>query len=203
MAAAGSAHEVTAVDSGAPPVALPQPGGDGVAPGDMPPTRSGRRGVPRWLLIGLSALSVLLLVAVAVLAVQVRSQQQEQSSRDAALDAARRISKISTNVSVANFDQYRQQMLDNITGDFKQQFPATLAAYKKALIDGKVDVTTGVQSAGIVRSDAMTATALVALSGTKKSTQTPPQGAPVFFRMKFDLQNVDGRWLVSNLQFVS
>lgn len=193
---------MTAVDSDAPPVVLPQSGGDGTAAGDTPPTRRGRRGAPRWLLVLLSALSVLLLVAVAVLAVQVRSQQQQANARAGALDAARRISVISLTVSVANFDQYRQQMLDNITGDFKKNFQTTLAAYKTSLIENKVDSTAKVDSAGIVRSDATTATALVALSGLKKNTAAP-QGAPFNPRMKFELQKVDGRWLVSTLQFVA
>lgn len=165
---------------------------------------AGGRGPGRALLTVLAVLTVLLAITVVVLAVQLRGYGRTADARAAALLAARQSALNLTSIDTRDFDADVKRVADGSTGAFLEDFQKRVAdpGFRSALVDSKVISQGKVIDAGLVRSDASNATALVVVDSTVQNTATP-QGRANTYRMQLELELRDGRWLTSSLEFVA
>lgn len=149
----------------------------------------------------LATLCVLLAVAAVVLGVELRGYAQTEDARRDALRAARQSALNLTSIDAEQFDVAVQRVLDGATGDFRREFEDNSENLAKLLADNEVSAEGKVLEAGLVRSDPSNATALVVVDSTVRNTATP-DGRVNTYRMKIEVERVDGRWLTSTLRFV-
>lgn len=157
----------------------------------------------RRLLVGLAVLTLLLGVAAVVLAVQLRGYAKADDAREAALQAARQSALNLTSIDTRDYAADVERVVEGATGDFLVDFQARTAddALKKILDENQVVSEGRVIDAGLVRSDASNATALVVIDSTVKNTASP-EGRVNTYRMQLELERKDGAWLTSTLEFV-
>ncbi|WP_040865334.1 hypothetical protein [Nocardia exalbida] len=163
------------------------------------------RPAPPWRVwaIAVLAAAVVALAGVSLqLWLDVRHNQQDESRDRAALDTARRIA-----VQLVTLDHASaQKSLDAIgadsTGSFRDQWDKISGNFVTVLRNGNVASTGEVKEAGIVTIDDNHATVLTAVTSMVKNTEAP-EGQQRVYRMKMTLDHVDGRWLVSNVEFVA
>lgn len=155
----------------------------------------------RRLLLGLSALGLLLLIALALVAVQLLRYEQVQDRREAALTAARQSALNLTSIDNTTFDQDVKAVLDGATGTFRSDFEARSKDLKQVLTENEVVSEGKVIEAGLIRSDSRNATALVVVDSNVRNTAAP-EGRVNTYRMQLELELRDGRWLTSMLEFV-
>lgn len=134
-------------------------------------------------------------------ALELRDADAEQSGRDAAVAAASQ--QVVGLITVS--DQTTQDDLDALregaTSDFAAELEEQSAALRKALQQQKVVSTGTVASAGVVSWSPEKARVIVAAVGEVKNAGSA--GAPRAYRLQVDLRNVEGRWLVSDMEFVA
>ncbi len=205
-----------ATDEVTPPVPDTVPGreGDGTpssagtspAPPELPPDplNQARRRPTRWtmLVAGLSALLVALLVGAVVMLVHNHGVGQRAEQRLAALAAAQKVATDMTTISAENGGQQIETLIQESTGAFRDQISGDSATFQAALKSGNVASTGVVTAAGVDRLEADTASVLVVVTAMVSDAQTP-QGAMHTYRLSVQLQQVDDRWLISGLEFVS
>lgn len=95
-----------------------------------------------------------------------------------------------------------KQLLAGATADFRSELESQADRLKKALASNKVKAEGEAVSTGVVKLDGDKATVIVAAVGTVKNSNTL-EAEPRNYRLKVDLLNSDGRWLVSGLEFVA
>ncbi|ANQ75442.1 MAG: hypothetical protein WBD41_11215 [Rhodococcus sp. (in: high G+C Gram-positive bacteria)] len=95
-----------------------------------------------------------------------------------------------------------QRVSDGTTGTFHDQFTTSSGGFGDVLNEGQVESTGEVKSVGIIDATDDHATVLAAVTSTVKNTEAP-DGELRVYRMKMTLDQVDGRWLVSNVEFVA
>lgn len=88
------------------------------------------------------------------------------------------------------------------TGDFKSQISDTTGSFSTILKQGQVDSEGKARQVAVVSADDDHATTIAAVTSTVKNSETP-EGQQRVYRMKLDLEQHDGQWLVSNVEFVS
>lgn len=91
---------------------------------------------------------------------------------------------------------------DSTTGDFQKQFTDATGSFATVLTQGEVDSTGEATDAALVSADDNTATVIAAVTSTVKNTEAP-EGQQRVYRMKLTMENIKGRWLASNVEFVS
>ena len=155
----------------------------------------------RRLLLGLCALGLLLLLALALVAFQLLRYEQVEDRREAALAAARQSALNLTSIDNANFDQDVAAVIEGATGTFRSDFEARSKDLKQVLTENQVVSEGKVIEAGLVRSDSRNATALVVVDSNVKNTAAP-EGRVNTYRMQLELELRDGKWLTSMLEFV-
>lgn len=155
----------------------------------------------RRLLLGLAAAGLLLVLAAAVVTVQLVRYERVDDRRDDALRAAKQSALNLTSIDTANFDADVQAVLAGATGAFRTDFEARSKDLKQVLAENKVVSEGKVIEAGLVRSDARNATALVVVDSTVSNTAAP-EGRVNTYRMQLELELRDGAWLTSMLEFV-
>ena len=89
------------------------------------------------------------------------------------------------------------------TGAFKEQYTKSTESVIKILEDNKSVMEGEVLWTGVVAIDADSATVAVATSGTVANKQTDNKPVARNFRLQMELVLEEGRWLTSDLQFVS
>lgn len=102
--------------------------------------------------------------------------------------------------------QQAQESIDAVaagaTGDFAEQYDTATSSVvdvlrrNKSVMDGKV------LWAGVVTVDAYSATVIAATTGTVANVSTDNRPVARYFRLKLDLQRVDGDWKTADLEFV-
>lgn len=156
-----------------------------------------------------SAWSVLIgLVAAAAVASGVhsglvlRDQHRETSGRAAAVAAASTevagLISVSQKTTASEIDRLKA----GATAEFASELGEQSVALRRALQAQKVTSTGSVASAGVVAWEPSRARVLVAAVGevaNRRSTTTTPRA----YRLRVDLRHVDGRWLVSDMEFVA
>jgi Mce-associated membrane protein len=148
------------------------------------------------------------LVAVAALGLgahsglALRDDHRETVGRAAAVAAASAevtgLISVSDKTSTAEIDKLR----GGATADFGSELEEQSTALRRALQSQKVTSTGSVASAGVVAWAPSKARVLVAAVG-EVSNGSSAKATPRAYRLRVDLRNVEGRWLVSDMEFVS
>jgi Mce-associated membrane protein len=94
------------------------------------------------------------------------------------------------------------QLVEGATAGFRDELQAQAGALRKALNQHHVTATGKVVSAGVVQLDGGRATVIVAAAGSVRNKQAQ-RAEPRSYRLRIDLRDDAGRWLVSGLEFVS
>jgi Mce-associated membrane protein len=172
------------------------------APGtDRGGARTWRPG-PR-LLWTLTAL--FLLVAVAVTATLGRAtwqQQRDADNRAAALAAGRQIAVNFVTMNAATFDADTKRVLAESTGSFQKEYSSTLAQLKPVVTANKTVSTVERAEASLVSGDDDSAKVIVGVVAPTSNASTP-KAEKKTYRLRLDLVKVGDAWKVSNLDFVS
>ncbi|MFE6926043.1 hypothetical protein ACFVAV_33870 [Nocardia sp. NPDC057663] len=153
--------------------------------------------------IALLAAAVLILGGVSVkLGMDVRGNALDDDRDGAALAAANRIAVQLVTLNHTSANQNLQAIATDSTGPFRDQWDKISKNFASVLENGKVDSTGEVKESGLVDIDDAHATVLTAVTSTVKNTEAP-EGQQRVYRMKMTLDHSDGRWLVSNVEFVA
>lgn len=176
------------------PAAQAEPAGTTAASAALAPSR-------RRLLLVLSVIGLLLMLALAALAVQALRYDSVDDRRADALRAAKQSALNLTSIDNREFDADVERVLEGSTGAFKTDFEARSKDLESVLTENQVVSQGKVIEAGLVRDDERTATALVVVDSEVRNTAAP-EGRVNTYRMRLELELVDGRWLTSQLEFV-
>jgi Mce-associated membrane protein len=149
------------------------------------------------LLVALPVLAVLCLVLVG----PAWRANQRETSRDAALQAARQeaINLVTVNWQSAPSDV--AHVLGGATGPFHQEFELNADTFTDIVKKAQVMTTGQVMGAGLDQFAPDTARALVAVHSTVRNTQTP-NGEDRDYRIAENLRLIGDRWLVERVEFV-
>ena len=155
----------------------------------------------RRLLLVLSVVGLLLLLALAALAWQLNRYDEVNDSRQAAIAAASQSALNLTSIDKDDFQADVDRVLEGSTGAFKKDFEARSKQLAEVLTQNEVSSEGKVIDAGLVRHDAVSATALVVVDSNVRNVAAP-EGRVNTYRMRLQLERRDGRWLTSMLEFV-
>lgn len=164
-----------------------------------------KRRAGRFTLLAVAVLSV---IALASCALGVKSWSDWQATEAAAardiaiLDTASEMATNLVTLRHQSVDEDIQKVIDGTTGPFHDQFAKSSGGFVDVLNEGQVESTGEVKSAGIVEATDDSATVLAAVTSTVKNVEAP-DGELRVYRMKMTLDLIDGRWLVSNVEFVA
>lgn len=168
--------------------------------GGPAPQRAGRLTLAAFVFLGAVVL------AGSVLGVRSWSDwrtTEAAADRDVAiLDTAAQMATNLVTLRHQSIDEDIKKVADGTTGPFHDQFATSSGGFGDVLNQGQVESTGDVKSAGIVDSTDDHATVLAAVTSTVKNTSAP-DGEMRVYRMKMTLDLVEGRWLVSNVEFVA
>ena len=132
-----------------------------------------------------------------------RDAEASQAEDRAALDAATRQTLAWASVDYREADEYVETVEQGATGDFLQQFQESEDALRDLLAQNQsVQVPTIPEGgAGLIERDGDQARVLIAMDATvtNKQTRTP---VPRQYRLQVTLEQVDGEWLTSGLEFI-
>lgn len=155
----------------------------------------------RRVLLALCVLGLLLMAALLVLTLQLRSYAQVDDDREAAVRAAQQSALNLTSIDDQDFAADVKRVLDGATGPFKTDFEARSKELATVLSQNEVASEGKVIDAGLVRFDARSATALVVVDSNVKNVAVP-EGRVNTYRMRLTLERQGDRWLTSMLEFV-
>ena len=163
-------------------------------------TSSSRRGpvILAW------ALSVLLLVAVVAATfsvVALRRQHSRTEDRAAAMAAARQLALDFTTYNYASWDADAQRVLDDSTGQFKQEFAAGSNSVKTEVVTNKATSKGDVKEAAVVSNDKDSAQVLVIVNAVVTNTAAKG-GVERRYRIKLDMVRESNRWRTADFQVV-
>ncbi|MFC9553363.1 hypothetical protein ACFTWF_21165 [Rhodococcus sp. NPDC056960] len=156
----------------------------------------------------IASMAVIALVVLAALVVggvswtNLRAEQAAQSRDEQILETARQVVVDLVTLRHQSVDEDIQRVADGTTGPFRDQFTSASGSFGDVLNQGQVESTGEVKEAGLVTSDDEHAVVLAAVTSTVKNTEAP-DGEIRVYRMKVSLDSVDGRWLVSDVEFVA
>jgi Mce-associated membrane protein len=162
---------------------------------------SSRRSGRLLALAALALAAVACLVLVSLTLPRLSAAQEREERRTEVLQAARQAAVNFTTLDYRRLDRDLGRVLDGATGEFRTQFEAGTQDLAE-LVTANQAVSRGeVLEAGIVTADEDSARVLVVADSTVTNTAgTEPQKR--HYRLQLDLVRDDGRWLVSDLQFV-
>ncbi|KUH70848.1 hypothetical protein AU184_25920 [Mycolicibacterium novocastrense] len=172
--------------------------------GDVPV--AGERARRRLSVTGTAVVVGLVLVValgtlVGWLGLRQHRDRQSEAIRSEMVDAARVGAANLTNIDFARVDADIERILDSSIGsfhdDFQQRSQPFIDVVKQAQSKSEGTVT----SAGLESQDGDRGRVLVAVS-VKTSSIDAPQQQPRAWRMRIDVQKVDGAFKVSDVQFV-
>jgi Mce-associated membrane protein len=160
--------------------------------------------------IALFAVALLLSCGVVFGGVLVYNEHQDREHEAAAqerygdvLSAARDEVEAFINIDYRDAQASIDAVAAGATGEFAEQYDTStegvvdLLEQNESVMDGEV------LWAGVTDLDADSATVLAATQGTVANKASEGEPVARYFRLKLDLQLVDGEWRTSNLEFVS
>ena len=159
-----------------------------------------RRG-PLILAWALSVLLVLALAGATLSVVALRKQQATDAQRDGALKAARQLALDFTTYDYKTWDADAKRVLDDSTGQFKQEFQAGTDSVKTEVVANKATSKGDVKEAGVVSNDKDSAQVVVIVNALVTNTAST-QGVERRYRIKLDMVRDSDRWLTADLQTV-
>jgi Mce-associated membrane protein len=159
--------------------------------------RPGRR-VP----VLLGGLAVVTLVAVVLLALELREGRQLVDDRSAAMSAARQVAEDVTSISHRDAGQGIERILGGATGELEAQFRSERERLAQLLGTTRSTSSGTVLGSGVVRLEDRSATVLVAADAVVTTAETG-EDEPLLqrYRMSMDLRKVGDRWLVERILF--
>lgn len=158
-----------------------------------------RRRAP--VLAALAAAAVACLVLVAMMLPRLSDASAREERRTEILAAARQHAVNFTTLDYQALDRDLGRVLDGATGQFRTQFKEGTADLSELVRNNRAVSEGEVLEAGIVTDDPDSARVLVVADSTVTNSADPdPQRR--HYRLQLDLVREDGRWLVSDLQFV-
>ena len=174
--------------------------------GDEPVSGTSRPRLNLWLTV-----VALLLLAVAVVGGVAAWQAKRQDDRTRAqqeeygqvMAAARKQAEAFINIRYDDAQKSMDAVAAGATGKFKEQYASSsdgmisVLKQNKSVMDGRVVWT------GVVSLDQDSATVLAATTGTVANVSTSNRPVARNFRLQLQLVKVGGRWLTSDLQWVS
>jgi Mce-associated membrane protein len=150
------------------------------------------------------ALSVLLIVALAAVTVSVlalRKQDVRDEDRVGAMRAARQLALDFTTYKYDSWDADAQRVLNDSTGQFKEEFQAGSNSVKTEVVANKATSKGDVKEAAVVSNDKDSAQVLVIVNAVVTNTAAK-DGVERRYRIKLDLVRDADRWLTADLQVV-
>lgn len=117
------------------------------------------------------------------------------------IDAATAEATAMVNISYSDVQAAIDKVLAGATGDFKSQYDAATDALVKLFQDNQSVRKGQVLWAGVVAQDPDSATVILATTGTVATKKSPAKAEN--YRIQMQLVSEKGRWLTSDLQFVS
>lgn len=197
---AGEEDDVTTTD--APRTDVPAPEEPATArSGDDAAVDDGRRG--GGLSLPLVPVLVVLLVALLVVggwlwATRPGSSAVTTADYGDALQAARAGVVDLTSFDHLTVDDDIAEIERIAVGDLREETVAQLQERRDQITEAQAVVSTEVVDAGITEADAEDATALLVIQSTQRSAAAE-QAQVVKYRIQVELQNVDGRWMLSGI----
>lgn len=149
-----------------------------------------------------------IVVVVALLAFSVERALAWQSERSLVADEKAAVAAAITEVeglidiSGSTSDADMARLLDGATAGFRSELEAQADRLREALTENAVKATGEAVSTGVAKLAGDRATVIVAAVGTVANKKTK-DAEPRNYRLQVDLQEVDGTWLVSGLEFVA
>lgn len=158
----------------------------------------------RRVVIAATAVIAVVTTALAAVAVGESSHQQSRLSqltsqkqlREQVLAAGRQIAVDFASYDYKHIDQDFGRVAAEATGDFKKQFVTQSAGIRPYVIKAKSVSTAQVASEGLVDVAPNTATVVIALDRTIK-TSTAPNGQQAALGVEIDLVRQGNKWLAS------
>ncbi|MEU4190933.1 hypothetical protein AB0E69_03475 [Kribbella sp. NPDC026611] len=150
------------------------------------------------------ALSVLLVVALAGLTLSVvalRKQDATAAQREGALKAGRQLALDFTTYDYQTWDADSKRVVDDSTGQFKQEFQAGMNAVKTDVVANKATSKGDVMEAAVVSNDKDSAQVLVIVNAVITNTAST-DGVERRYRIKLDMVKENDHWLTADLQTV-
>jgi Mce-associated membrane protein len=171
-------------------------------PGGRVPRPSDRR-----VVITAAAVIAVATTALAGIAAGESSHQQgrlsrltsQQQLREQVLAAGRQIAVDFASYDYRHIDADFRRVANEATGEFKKQFVTQSAGVRPYVIKAKSVSTAEVASAGLVDIAPASATVVIALDRTIKTT-TAPNGQQAALGVEIDLVRQGGRWLASGVK---
>ncbi|MGQ4618643.1 hypothetical protein [Nocardia sp. R7R-8] len=157
---------------------------------------------PAWTVLLLVAAVIVLAGVSTKFGLDIRANVHDDERDRAALAAANRIAAQLVTLNHSSAQQNLKAIATDSTGSFRDQWEKISGNFASVLENGKVESTGKVEESGIVEIDDSRAIVLAAVTSTVKNTEAP-EGQQRVYRMKMTLDHSDGRWLVSNVEFVA
>ncbi|TQF68738.1 hypothetical protein FK531_13120 [Rhodococcus spelaei] len=160
----------------------------------------GRSGI--LLPAALGAVVLLLAAVCGALLWQHHSVTAAQSERESFLRAARDGATNMTTISHQHPEQDVQRVLDGATGQFHDDFEQSADSYISVVKQAQVSAVAERVDAGIESEGDGTATVLVQVT-SKVTNRTGPEAQPRISRLRVTVDEVDGGYKVSKMEFVA
>lgn len=148
----------------------------------------------------LAVVTLSLLVAIALLALQVHHNSRMDQRRDQAVRVANSQALTLLSINETNVDDRVNKLLARSTGDFKRDLGGIKKSFSQIVRRGNVESTGQVDSAGIVDVHEENARVLLALSSVVTNSGTKHPESRVY-RITVDLIWHSGRWMVAGMRF--
>ncbi|GAA1593114.1 hypothetical protein GCM10009678_89180 [Actinomadura kijaniata] len=157
----------------------------------------------RWsaLNVTLVALTVVLVVAVAVFGVLFYQDKDRADQRDKAVQSARQMGVNLMSVSHKTAQRDLDRIVAGATGELKNQFSTQSKKFLDQVTQAQATSTVSQVDAAYVSGDDDSAEVMVSLNGMVTNPKVT-QGVPRPYRYLMDLTRTDDRWLVSKLEMV-
>lgn len=161
----------------------------------------GARKGPVILAWALSVLVLVALVGATLSVVALRGQDARKSEREGAMKAARQLAVDFTTYNYESWDADAQRVLDESTGQFKEEFAAGSGSVKTEVVANKATSKGDVKEAAVVSNDKDSAQVLVIVNAVVTNTASK-DGVERRYRIKLDLVREKNRWLTADFQVV-
>lgn len=130
---------------------------------------------------------------------QLWDQHRDEANDAAVLEVARQVAADLVTVGSQDPAGDVERILDGTTGQLRQQFADVADAFTTTLGQGDVSATGEVSSIGLTDVSDDRATVIAAVVATVSNSEVP-QGQRRAYRMLLTVENVGGRWAVSNME---
>lgn len=168
-------------------------------PGDagVPESSGATRGQRRTAVI-----MVIALVAAVAGGVAAAGPASADRERKEAVAAARQVAINLTSMKADTADADLQRLLDSATGEFRSEFADRQQPFVEIVKRAEVDTTGEAVAAGLDNLEGDRARVLVAVHSTVRNSAAA-EGEPREYRLGITLDQVDGRWLASKVDFIA